>query len=626
MEMVNKTEKNILILEDSPTQAVELEYILELNGYKPVLAENGIKALEYLNNPECIIPDIIISDIVMPEMNGFDFCKEIKNNEKFKEIPIILLTSLANPSDVILGLECGADNFITKPYKRDYLLSRIEYILINFQMRKHQASDLGVNIQFAGKKYYITSDRVQILDLLFSSFENAVLKNDELRDTIQKLNQTQKELLQTKNKLKKLATRDPLTGLYNRRAFKQIAERMLLALVNRNEKKIAILHLDVDNFKTINDTLGHSVGDLILKTTASRLTESLRNEDLIGRIGGDEFAVLLVDVKGVDEINTIVTKIINIFKKPVIVKEKNLISTLSIGVSFSNKSKLNTYKSLLKEADIAMYEAKKNGKGQYRLYDEHIEEKHNKQLSLEVELDRAIREKEFSMVYQPIIDFNNNMIVGVESLIRWNNKKLGIVAPNVFIPFAEKSKQIHDIGNWVINEVMRQCSVWGSELKGRFVTINLSTVQFERKSFIEVINSNIEKYKLNPKDIVLEITETAFAQSLNIETMKKLRDKEFVLAIDDFGSGYSSMQRLLELSVKYMKIDGETIKQFSDNKFKKIIGNVLSIAKSLKLNTIAECVETEEQIDFLKKNGCDYAQGYYYHKPLNPDEIVTLLK
>jgi two-component system, cell cycle response regulator len=194
MKMVNKTEKNILILEDSPTQAVELEYILELNGYKPVLAENGIKALEYLNNPECIIPDIIISDIVMPEMNGFDFCKEIKNNEKLKEIPIILLTSLANPSDVILGLECGADNFITKPYKRDYLLSRIEYILINFQMRKHQASDLGVNIQFAGKKYYITSDRVQILDLLFSSFENAVLKNDELRDTIQKLNQTQKEL------------------------------------------------------------------------------------------------------------------------------------------------------------------------------------------------------------------------------------------------------------------------------------------------------------------------------------------------------------------------------------------------------------------------------------------------
>ena len=625
MKMINKTNRNILILEDSPTQAVELEYVLELNGYNPITAENGIKALEYLNKAESIIPDIIISDIVMPEMNGFDFCKKIKNNEKFKEIPIILLTSLANPSDVILGLECGADNFITKPYKREYLLSRIEYILINFQMRKHQASDLGVNIQFAGKKYYITSDRVQILDLLFSSFENAVQKNDELRDTIQKLNQTQKELLQTKNKLKKLATRDPLTGLYNRRAFKQIADNML-ALTNRKKRKIAMLHLDVDNFKTINDTLGHSAGDLILKTIASKLTESLRNEDIIGRIGGDEFAVLLVDVNDIDEINIIVTKIINLFKKPVLIKEKKIFSTMSIGVSFSNENKVDTYKNLLKEADIAMYEAKKNGKGHFRLYDEHIKEKHNKQLSLEVELDRAIREKEFSMVYQPIIDFYNNDIVGIESLIRWNNKKLGTVGPNEFIPFAEKSKQIHDIGDWVINEVMRQCSVWSSELKGRFVTINLSTVQFERKSFIEVINSSIEKYKLNPKDIVLEITETAFTQSLNIETMKKLRKKEFVLAIDDFGSGYSSMQRLLELPVKFMKIDGETIKQFSDDKFKKIIDNILSIAKSLKLNTIAECVETKEQVDFLKKCGCDYAQGFYYHKPLNPDEIVKLLK
>ena len=625
--MVNKTYRNILILEDSPTQAVELEYILELNEYKPITAENGKKALEYLNNPKSIIPDIIISDIVMPEMNGFDFCREIKNNEQFKDIPIILLTSLANPSDVILGLECGADNFITKPYKREYLLSRIEYILINFQMRKHQASDLGVNIQFAGKKYYITSDRVQILDLLFSSFENAVQKNDELKDTIQKLNQTQKELLQTKNKLKKLATRDPLTGLYNRRAFKQIAEKMI-ALANRKKRKIAILHLDVDNFKTINDTLGHSTGDIILKTTASKLAESLRTEDIIGRIGGDEFAIVLMDVEKEDDVYTVINKIIDDSKKVVLINNTEVYATLSLGATISNIELQKTYKELLNEADIAMYDAKKKGKNQYRLYNSKIKLYYTKQLEMEEELNTALRENEFSMVYQPIIDLSNNKIVGVESLIRWNNKKLGNVSPAVFIPFAEETRQIHDIGLWVMDKVLRQYSEWLSNgLINHFITFNVSPVQFERQDFVEKMLENINKYKLDSKRIVVEITETAYSQFLRADRLLKMKEHNILMAIDDFGSGYSSFQRLLELPLDFMKIDGTNIQKLSeDPKYRAITKNILAIAKSINVNAIAECVETKEQAEFLIENGCEYAQGYYYHKPLNPDEIVKLLK
>ena len=623
---INK-KKNILILEDSPTQAVELEYILEKNGYEAVTCENGLKALEYLNDVKTTLPDIIISDIVMPGMNGFDFTRNLKESEKLKDIPVILLTSLSNPSDVILGLECGADNFITKPYKRDYLLSRIEYILINFQMRQHQASDLGVNIQFAGKKYYITSDRVQILDLLFSSFENAVQKNDELRDTIHKLNQTQKELVQAKELLNKLATLDSLTGLYNRRAFKQVAKKMI-AMGNREKSLFAMFHLDIDNFKMINDTLGHAAGDEILKVTADKLTGALRENDLIGRIGGDEFAVLLTEVKGMDEINLIAEKILNLFREPVTFKKNKVYATMSIGISPSRGNASNTFKDLLKEADIAMYEAKKSGKSQYRVFNLNIEEHHSKRQSMEGELNRAVRENEFSMVYQPVIELTSNKIVAAESLIRWQNGLLGSVSPGGFIPFAEKSKQIHDIGYWVLNETMSQFAAWNKQKKNDlFLSINISPIQFERKNFIDVMMDTVRKYKLEPEKIILEITETAFSQSLTSETLVKLRDQNFLLAIDDFGSGYSSMKRLLDLPVSYMKIDGESIKRFTgNNKFKKVIENILSIAKSIKIDTIAECVETKEQADFLIKNGCRFAQGYYYHKPMKPAEFIKLIK
>ena len=381
MNETRDKKKNVLILEDSPTQAVELEYVLENGGYSSHTCINGKVALTYLNDSKNSIPDIIVSDIIMPEMTGFEFCRIIKADENFKEIPIILLTTLSNPGDVILGLECGADNFITKPYKREYLLSRINYILINFEMRQHQASNLGVNIQFGGKQYYITSERVQILDLLFSSFENAVQKNDELKTTIQELKETREKLIlankkteEAKKQLNQLATRDPLTDLFNRRAFEGIA-RKLLPLANRRKRILGILHLDLDNFKSINDTLGHDAGDEVLKTTAARLNSVLRQEDMIGRIGGDEFAVLVIDLKREDEIHIVLQKIIDSFKEPVTIKKEKVYASLSIGVTVTSLSSENTYDNLLKEADLAMYEAKKGGKNQYRLFNEQIKKR-----------------------------------------------------------------------------------------------------------------------------------------------------------------------------------------------------------------------------------------------------------
>ena len=616
----------ILILEDSLTQAVEIQYIVESAGFDSEVVINGKKALEFLNNPQNKKPDVIISDVVMPEMTGTEFCNIIKNDEKYKNIPVILLTSLSDPKDVISGLECGADNFITKPYQKEYLINKINYIISNKTLRKNQTSDDEIKILFLGKEYQIKSNKVQILDLLFSSFENSVLKNTELNTTIQKLNSTQKELQATNKKFEELATHDVLTGIYNRRAFEGIAKKYL-SFADRKKQTCAILHLDIDNFKSINDTLGHEAGDIVIKSVVSKLTKNLRNEDIIGRIGGDEFAIIIIDID-IATIHTVTQKIIDSFEEAILIKNKKLFTSISLGVSFSNPKSMKNYADILQEADLAMYEAKKSGKSQYRIFNEEIKANYEKYQTFEDELNNGIRNNEFKMVYQPIVDFVNKNIVGVESLIRWHNKKLGEVSPAEFIPFSETTKQIHKIGNWVIEEVMRQYSVWNEHSPiNSFITINISPVQFERKNFISDLINSIKKYKINPKNIVIEITETAFSQFLKAEFLMNMKNHDILMAIDDFGSGYSSMQRLLELPIDFMKIDGVHVKRLStDKKYEDIIINILGIAKSLNIKTIAECVETEEQAEFLLKNGCEYVQGYLYHKPMQPDEVSKLLK
>ena len=239
-----------------------------------------------------------------------------------------------------------------------------------------------------------------------------------------------------------------------------------------------------------------------------------------------------------------------------------------------------------------------------------------------------MRENEFSMVYQPIIDLKSNEVVGAESLIRWENNNFGTINPDEFISFSENTKQIHEIGIWVMNEVLRQFSEWNSMgLKDIFISFNVSSIQFERKTFIPLFIKNIEKYKLNPEKVVVEITETAFSQFLTAATLLEVKDHGMLVAIDDFGSGFSSMQRLLELPVDFMKIDGANIQKIlTSSKYRAIVKNIISIGKSLNVKTIAECVETEEQAEFLLENDCDYVQGYLYHKPLKPNDAIKLLK
>lgn len=287
----NKEEIEILVVEDSHTQAIRLQYLLENEGYRVCVTRNGEEALDYLKDHK---PTMIISDIMMPAMNGFELCQRIKADDSLKHIPVIFLTSLSDPTDIIRGLEAKADSFITKPYDEQFLFSRIEYTLVNMKLRRDSFSEVGIEIFFRGKKHFLNAERIQILDLLLSSYEAAVQKYRELEKANKDLKEAHVSLSRQAQELRALSLEDELTGLHNRRGFHSMAEQ-LVKLADRSKREMSLLFMDLDNMKGINDTFGHKEGDRALIDTAGIFKKAFRSSDIIARLGGDEFVALLID-------------------------------------------------------------------------------------------------------------------------------------------------------------------------------------------------------------------------------------------------------------------------------------------------------------------------------------------
>ncbi len=287
--MIPTKDFEILIVEDSLTQAVQLQHVLEQNGYNSVVVRNGMKAIEYLHNNRKNKRIIIISDVVMPEMDGFQLCKQIKEDGNLKDIPVVLLTSLSNPKDIVKGLQCGAENFILKPFSEQALLSRIQYIMINSELRKGTSAQMGMEVFFDGQRYFVNTNRMQIIDLLFSTYDAVAQKGAELE--------------RAHDELKEQALKDGLTGLLSKKGFAAMSEQPLKA-ATRTKRIAAVLFADIDNMKWINDIMGRQAGDLALKQVADALRRTFRQMDIIARVGGDEFAVLLIE-PGEDSITSI---------------------------------------------------------------------------------------------------------------------------------------------------------------------------------------------------------------------------------------------------------------------------------------------------------------------------------
>ena len=431
-----------------------------------------------------------------------------------------------------------------------------------------------------------------------------------------------------KDALEHQANYDSMTNLPNRVLFKDRLSQSI-KLARREHKKIAILFLDIDKFKEINDSLGHHVGDQILIKVAKRIEDKIRDSDTLARLGGDEFTIILNNINNVDDISVFITNIMLLFKQPFIIANNTLDITLSIGISlFPNDGK--TADALLKNADAAMYEAKISGRNTYCFYDKEMTEKALERVLLKSSLKNAFIKDELLVYYQAQINAQNNTLVGMEALVRWKHPTLGIISPDTFIPLAESTGMIIELDRIVIKKALAQLKIWNkNNLNPGKLSLNLAIKQIEKDDFVDFIKALLKKENCSYENIEFEVTESQIMRNpdKSIKVLKEISDLGISIAIDDFGTGYSSLAYLRKLPINKLKIDKIFIDNVPQNtEDSEISKTIISLCKSLKLEVIAEGVETIEQKDFLLKNGCNLIQGYLYSKPMPPKEMTDFLK
>lgn len=435
------------------------------------------------------------------------------------------------------------------------------------------------------------------------------------------------ERMETQERIFYLAHHDVLTDLPNRVLLFDRLEQAIYRAV-RNEHMFSVMFLDLDRFKVINDTLGHDTGDLVLQKVAKRLRKALRASDTIARLGGDEFAVLLEDLNSLEHAQKIAENLIEVLSQPIIIDERELFITTSIGIS-TFPADGSDAKSLLKNADIAMYQAKHLGKNTYQSYNKEMNVLTDRHFTLETELRHALENDQFEVYYQPKIDLPSQTLIGSEALLRWVHPEMGIISPVDFIPLLEETGMIIEVGEWVIQAVCKDIIQWlEAGLKPGAVAINLSVRQFSSPNIENTIINIIDHYEIPPELIEIEITESLLIKNQNNahRVLDAFRNKGFTLALDDFGTGYSSLSYLKRFPIDVIKIDRSFIKDLpGDEDDTALVSTIVAMAKALKLKTVAEGIETQEQYQHLYEQGCDIGQGFLMSRPIAYPEFTQYL-
>jgi diguanylate cyclase (GGDEF)-like protein len=425
-----------------------------------------------------------------------------------------------------------------------------------------------------------------------------------------------------------LAFYDALTGLPNRTLLEDRLTKAL-AGARRHKHKVALLFLDLDRFKDINDSLGHSVGDLLLQEVAKRLKTWGREQDTVARLSGDEFLITLTHIKDVPDAAVAAERLMDAMTAGFVVQGHSLNVSCSIGISIFPEHGADC-KTLMKNADAAMYGAKDSGRNNFRFFAEDMNAQAVERLALENSLRLALDNEELFLVYQPQLDIVSGRIIGLEALLRWQHPKLGLVPPDRFIRIAENSGLIVPIGEWVLRTACRQARKWQDEgLPAASVAVNVSAVQFRQAGFCEFIRRVLHEAGLAPQYLELELTEGLLLANADVtlSVLKELKSMGVTLAIDDFGTGYSSFNYLRQFRVSKLKIDRSFIRDIAVNPDDAAITTaIISMAKSLNLKVIAEGVEDEAQMTFLRAHQCDEIQGYYFSKPLTVDKVADKLR
>ena len=438
------------------------------------------------------------------------------------------------------------------------------------------------------------------------------------------------ERKEIESRLVNMAKFDQLTGLPNRAMYWGFLEK-ITANAKRLGDNLCVMFLDIDHFKNVNDTFGHDAGDLLLIQTSERLKGVLRNADLIARLGGDEFAVALLQMSSINDAFNIAQKIIDAFSKPFIIFGKECYIGVSIGISNFPEHGSDAI-TLTKAADTAMYHAKKIGRNNFVLFDYEMHLRVQSIIDITNELHQAIHNNDLLPYYQPIINLTDNAVSGFEALVRWKHEQKGIISPDVFIPIAEESGLIENIGHFMLLAAGQQAKKWfgenNPETEHLTIAINVAAKELNQKNFSQQMLSVLKKHDISAKHIKLELTESALMDDPQhvISQLKELRQAGISIAIDDFGTGYSSLSYLRKFPIDFLKIDQSFIRDIGeDNNDETIIKAIIQMAHSLGQKVVAEGVETSEQLDFLVSLGCDYAQGYLFGKPLSSYEAEQFL-
>ena len=588
------SKNTLLIVDDERFFCTLLQDILEDN-YQIITACNASETMQALDEQTI---DLILLDVMMPKTDGYQLCQQIKNTEQYHSIPIIFLTAKNDTSNEIRGLNLGAVDYITKPVSPPIVQARV-----------------ATHIALAKANQELLL-HTQNLERLVSQ------RTIELSNEIA-------EKQKVYEKLHYLANYDQLTHLPNRNLFN---ERLAYThkLAERNNSLFALLLIDLDRFKQVNDSLGHHIGDILLEQVGQRLSSCLRDVDSIARLGGDEFTVTLTELQNKTDAAIVATKIITELSSPFEIHQQRINIGSSIGITcYPDDSK--DLDNMLINADMAMYEVKAKGKNSYTFFSSEMAIQANNGRQLEKDLLQAINDNSLYLHYQPIINLQTNTTFGVEALLRWRHPEHGQIATNKIISTAERSDLIFTLGEWILDTACQQIRAWQDQgINSIHIAVNMSPHQFNNKhNCIELIKRLIQQYNIPQHSLQLEITENLMLENskLTLDTLHELKNLGVLLSVDDFGTGYSSLSCLRHFPVNILKIDHSFIKNIGlDSTDEDLIKTIISMGKNLNLKVSAEGVETKEQLTFLHAHQCDYAQGYYFSKPASATETATLLQ